>query len=172
MTTIEFTVIPDTDADYDLQLALLAEFKKETGVEVKLTRMEWSDAWQQLINISTHGQGADISHVGSTWVSSLVSMNALRSIPSHVITKIGSQESFVHSAWESARMEDDRNAWAIPLSAGRPASIAADDNEFVNNVEVDPNNVGCLIGDHIHHSDAGGGLMADAWYEGLVQYLA
>ena len=117
MTVIEFTAIPDTDADSDLQLELLAEFQKQTGIGVKLTRMEWSDAWPQLINISTHGQGADISHVGSTWVSSLVSMNSLRAIPSHVITKIGSEESFVHSAWESAKMEDDRNAWAIPLSA-------------------------------------------------------
>ncbi|HUF00516.1 MAG TPA: extracellular solute-binding protein [Anaerolineales bacterium] len=117
MTAIEFTAIPDTDADYGLQLELLADFQKQTGIEVKLTRMEWSDAWQQLINISTHGQGADISHVGSTWVSSLVSMNSLRPIPSHVITKIGTEESFIHSTWESAKMEDDRNAWAIPLSA-------------------------------------------------------
>lgn len=116
MTVIEFTAIPDTDSDYNLQLELLAEFRKQTGVEVRITRMEWSDAWQHLINIATHGQGADISHVGSTWVSSLVSMNSLRSIPSHVITKIGSEESFVHSAWESAKMEGDRNAWAIPLS--------------------------------------------------------
>src|SRR5512134_993774 len=117
MTTIEFTAIPDTDADYDLQLDLLETFQKQTGVEVKLTRMEWSDAWQQLINISTHGQGADLSHVGSTWVSSLVSMNALRPIPPHVITKIGGEESFVHSAWESVTMEEDRHAWGIPLSA-------------------------------------------------------
>lgn len=117
MTTIEFTAIPDTDADYELQLELLAAFQKQTGIEVRLTRTEWSDAWQHLINISTQGQGADISHVGSTWVSSLVSMNALRAIPSHVITKIGSEESFVHSAWESVKMEGDRNAWAIPLSA-------------------------------------------------------
>src|SRR5687767_1209097 len=117
MVPIEFTIIPDTDADYNLQLELLASFKKQTGIEVKLTRMEWTDAWQQLINISTHGQGADISHVGSTWVSSLVSMNSLRAIPSHVITKIGGEESFVHSAWESAKMEGDRNAWAIPVSA-------------------------------------------------------
>lgn len=116
MVAIEFTVIPDADADYHLQLELLAGFKKQTGVEVKLTRMEWADAWQQLIDISTHGQGADISHVGSTWVSSLVSMNSLRPIPPHLITKIGGEETFVHSAWESARMEDDRQPWSIPLS--------------------------------------------------------
>jgi ABC-type glycerol-3-phosphate transport system substrate-binding protein len=116
MTTIEFTAIPDLDADYELQLELLASFQKQTGIEVKLTRMDWSDAWQKLINISTQGQGADISHVGSTWVSSLVSMNALRPIPSHVIARIGSEESFVHSTWQSAMMEEDRRPWAIPLS--------------------------------------------------------
>ncbi|HSL45141.1 MAG TPA: extracellular solute-binding protein [Anaerolineales bacterium] len=116
MTTIEFTAIPDTDEDYNLQLELLTAFKKQTGIEVKLTRLDWSNAWQVLINISTHGQGADISHVGSTWVSSLVSMNALRPIPPHLITHIGSEESFVHSAWQSALMENDKHAWAIPLS--------------------------------------------------------
>ena len=116
MTAIEFTAIPDTDEDYNLQLELLAEFRKQTGVEVKLTRMTWRDAWQQLITISTHGQGADISHVGSSWVSSLVSMNALRTIPSHVITRIGTEDSFIHSTWQSVMMEGDRNAWALPLS--------------------------------------------------------
>ena len=117
MVAIEFTAIPDSDEDYNLQLELLGVFQKQTGIEVKLTRMDWSNAWQQLINISTHGQGADISHIGSSWVSSLVSMNALRSIPAHIITKIGGEESFVHSAWGSGMMEDDRSTWAIPLSA-------------------------------------------------------
>jgi ABC-type glycerol-3-phosphate transport system substrate-binding protein len=117
MTAIEFTAIPDTDEDYDLQLELLREFRKQTGIEVRLTRMAWSNAWQQLINISTQGQGADISHVGSTWVSSLVSMNALRTIPSHVVTRIGTEDSFIHSTWQSVMMEGDRNAWALPLSA-------------------------------------------------------
>jgi ABC-type glycerol-3-phosphate transport system substrate-binding protein len=117
MVAIEFTAIPDSDEDNQLQLELLADFQKQTGIEVKFTRMDWSDAWQRLINISTHGQGADISHIGSTWVSSLVSMNSLRSIPAHIITKIGSPDSFVHSAWGSVLMEEDRNAWGIPLSA-------------------------------------------------------
>jgi len=116
MVAIEFTTIPDLDADFNVLLELLADFKKQTGIEVKPTRMRWSDAWQQLIDISTHGQGADLSHVGSTWVSSLMSMNSLRPIPPHIITKIGGEESFVHSAWESVSMENDRHPWSIPLS--------------------------------------------------------
>ena len=51
--------------------------------------MEWGDAWPQLIGIATQGQGVDVSHVGSTWVSSLMTMNALRPIPPHVVQQTG-----------------------------------------------------------------------------------
>ena len=54
MAAIEFSTIPDLDADYDLLLELLANFTKQTGIAVKPTRMQWTDAWQQVINISTH----------------------------------------------------------------------------------------------------------------------
>jgi ABC-type glycerol-3-phosphate transport system substrate-binding protein len=43
-------------------------------------------------------------------------MNSLRPIPSHVIARIGGEESFLHSTWESVMMEEDRQVWAIPLS--------------------------------------------------------
>jgi multiple sugar transport system substrate-binding protein len=115
--TLEFTAIPDRDLDYELQLEMLSRFTEQTGIAVKLIRMQWSNAWQELINISTHGQGADLSYVGSTWVSSLVGMNALRPIPPHLIARTGGEGTFVHSAWESVLMEEDRQPWAIPLSA-------------------------------------------------------
>jgi len=117
MVTIEFTAIPDTDEYYEFLVRLLHSFQKESGVEVKLTRMDWGTAWQEFIKISTHGQGAEISQIGSTWVSSLVSMNSLRPIPSHIITKIGGEESFVHSTWASTMTEEDRQVWSIPWNA-------------------------------------------------------
>ncbi len=117
MTTIELSFIPDADRDYEAVTRLMADFKKETGIDVKLKRMEWGNAWSQLIGIATQGQGADISHVGSTWVSSLMTMNALRPIPSHVINKIGGEQSFVHSTWSNVVAEDDRQVYGIPLSA-------------------------------------------------------
>ena len=55
---------------------------------------------------------------------------------------------------------------------GRPASVAADDSEFVNGAETDAENIGCMRADHIHHNTSGGWLMADVWYEGLTPYLA
>ena len=56
MTTIEFSFIPDADRDYDAITRLMADFKRETGVEVHLRRMEWGNAWPQLIGIATQGR--------------------------------------------------------------------------------------------------------------------
>jgi len=117
MTTIEFSLIPDTESDFETVTRLMSDFKRETGVDVNLKRMEWGNAWQQLIAIATQGHGADISHVGSTWVSSLMTMNAVRPIPNQLISKIGSEQAFVHSTWTNVTSEDDRNVYGIPLSA-------------------------------------------------------
>lgn len=117
MTTIEFSLIPDTESDFETVTRLMAAFKRETGVDVNLKRMEWGNAWQQLIAIATQGHGADISHVGSTWVSSLMTMNAVRPLPNQLISKIGSEQAFVHSTWTNVTSEDDRNVYGIPLSA-------------------------------------------------------
>lgn len=117
MTTLEFSLIPDAESDYQAIEQLMADFKRETGVDVNLKRMDWGNAWPQLIGIATQGQGADISHVGSTWVSSLITMNSLRPIPSHIINKIGSEQAFVHSTWTSVIGEEDRQVYGIPVSA-------------------------------------------------------
>jgi multiple sugar transport system substrate-binding protein len=117
MTTIDFSLIPDAEIDYQTFVRLMDDFKRETGIEVRLKRMEWGNAWPQLISIATQGQGVDISQVGSTWVSSLMTMNALRPIPSHVINKLGGEQAFVHSTWTNVVAEDDRHAYGIPLSS-------------------------------------------------------
>jgi ABC-type glycerol-3-phosphate transport system substrate-binding protein len=117
MTTIDFSLIPDADGHYEAITRLMSSFKYETGIDVNLKRMEWADAWPQLISISTQGQGADISHVGSTWVSSLMTMNALRPIPANLMSKVGSDQAFVHSTWANVVAEADRQPYGIPLSA-------------------------------------------------------
>lgn len=117
MTAIEFSLIPDTETDYQMIVRLMSTFKRETGIEVNLKRMEWDDAWPQLIGIATQGQGADISHVGSTWVSSLITMNALRPIPPYLVNKMGGELAFVHPTWSSVIAEGDRYSYGVPFSA-------------------------------------------------------
>jgi ABC-type glycerol-3-phosphate transport system substrate-binding protein len=116
MTTIEFSLIPDADSDFQTIEHLMANFKRETGIDVRLKHMDWSNAWGQLISIATQGVGADISHVGSTWVSSLMTMNAVSPMPRNLIAKVGSDQAFVHSAWSNVTAEEDRHVYGIPLS--------------------------------------------------------
>jgi ABC-type glycerol-3-phosphate transport system substrate-binding protein len=116
MTTIDFSLIPDADSDYQTIEHLMTNFKRETGIDVRLRRMDWENAWGQLIGIATQGQGADVSHVGSTWVSSLMTMNAVSPIPRNLIAKVGSDQAFVHSAWSNVTAEEDRQTYGIPLS--------------------------------------------------------
>jgi len=116
MTTIEFSLIPDADEDYQTYEELMSDFRRETGVEVTLKRMDWNNAWGQLIGIATQGHGADISHVGSTWVSSLMTMNSLSPIHRNLIAKVGGDQAFVHSAWSQVTAEADRQTYGIPVS--------------------------------------------------------
>ena len=116
MGSIVFSLIPDADSDFQTFQDLMSDFKRETGIDIQLRRMDWSNAWSQLIAIATQGQGADVSHVGSTWVSSLMTMNAVSAIPRNLIAKVGGEQAFVHSAWSSVTAEADRNAYGIPLS--------------------------------------------------------
>jgi len=116
MTTIEFSLIPDADADFEIINHLMADFKRESGIDVHLSRMDWGNAWGQLISIATQGQGADISHVGSTWVSSLMTMNAVTPVSRNLIAKIGGEHAFVHSAWANVTAEEDRHTYGVPLS--------------------------------------------------------
>jgi len=115
MTTIEFSLIPDSDADFENLSRIVSDFEQATSIEVKLNRMEWEKAWQHLIAIATQGHGADVSLVGSTWVSRLMVMNVLRPIPNHLVDHIAGERAFVHTTWTGMVSEEDRHVCGIPL---------------------------------------------------------
>ena len=90
----------------------------------------------------------------------------------HLVTDTDVKRMWTRSA---KCYESGISGWSIPMTVPRPASIAADNSEsdsvLVTTDPRHPNNVGCLIEDHIHHNDNGGWMMADVWYEGLQSYL-
>ena len=62
--------------------------------------------------------------------------------------------------------------WTIPAAVpGRPTVVAADDSETDGGASPNAATVGCMVADHIHHNDAGGWMMADVWYAGLLPFL-
>ncbi|MFN8413856.1 MAG: extracellular solute-binding protein [Anaerolineales bacterium] len=116
MTQIEFSIIPDTQDEFNVISDQLKQFQAETGIEVHTKRMSWGMAWPELMSFATQGRGSDISHIGSTWVSSLVVMNSLAPIPTEVVEQVGRMRSYLPAAWQSVKVDNSEQIWSIPLS--------------------------------------------------------
>jgi multiple sugar transport system substrate-binding protein len=117
MIEIDFSTIHNDERDLQAIRRLLGEFEKDRGVRVHLIKMLRGAAWVDLMNIASSGKGPDLSHIGSTWVSSLVAMNAVRPFLPDEVTRLGVQRSFIPSAWQDAHIIDDSNFWAAPWNS-------------------------------------------------------
>jgi ABC-type glycerol-3-phosphate transport system substrate-binding protein len=109
---IVFSVIGEPTSDL---LKLLDEFQQIRNVQIKVEQMNWEDAWAKLLSYSLSGKSPDVSHVGSTWVSSLVGMNAARRFSAQEVEAMGGAKVFVAPAWQSATVDGD--VYSVPWSA-------------------------------------------------------
>ena len=96
---------------------LLSEFEQIRHIKIELVNMSWERAWSKLLTYALQGQGPDISHVGSTWVSSLVTMNSLREFSPREVEAIGGAQVFTTPAWQSATLQGDPRVWSMPWSS-------------------------------------------------------
>ncbi len=95
----------------------LDQFEREYGVRVKLTPVAWEHAWQEMVKTALYRHGPDVSQVGSTWVTSLAGMNAIKPFTSEDIHVLGGPETFLPLLWESGWVKGDPQMWAIPWLA-------------------------------------------------------
>ena len=114
MIELEFSVIEDAPGESAFLNEILDEFQAQHAVRVHLRPMNWSQGWADLFEIALNGKGADVSHIGSTWISSLVAMNSLRSFSPREQAMMGGAEMFSTPVWKSAILGDDQQVWAIP----------------------------------------------------------
>jgi multiple sugar transport system substrate-binding protein len=111
---IEFSRI---DEPSEALLLLLETFQKRTQVRVHMKVMDWDTAWPELVSYALYGKGPDVSHIGSTWTSSLVMMNALRPFTRGEVAALGTEAAFAAPCWRSVTLPNDPTAWAIPWTA-------------------------------------------------------
>lgn len=117
MIELELSTIPDSEYDLHMLTQLCTEFGEKFGAKVHLRTMTWGVAWTDLMAIASQGKGPDISHVGGTWVSSLVSMNALRPFKPQEVQSMGGPEAFMTPTWQSGLVHGSERVWAIPWTA-------------------------------------------------------
>ncbi len=137
MANLEFSIPAhfENAANY-LEHALERIGHPRRNYVIRITGMPWETAWSDLVNIGLYRTGADVSEVGSTWISSLVAMNALRPFTSFEINRMGGEGAFLPSAWRSTSIVGGEKVWAIPwLSDARTIYYWRD---MLENARVDP----------------------------------
>lgn len=122
METIEFSIFDHGPEAVEIMRSLLARFEQERHIHVNLEVIPWAGAWTRMVQIALYNDGPAVSEIGSSWVSDMVMMNALRPFTAREVERMGGKESYLPASWHSVRALDggangDAVAWAIPWLA-------------------------------------------------------
>jgi multiple sugar transport system substrate-binding protein len=113
---LNFLAIADTSESLLPLREVLRSFEKSTNAQVSLQRVSWERAWQTLLMDALEGKGPHVSQIGSTWTATMSMLDALRSFKSDEISLMGGESRFLPAAWESVKLENQSEVWAIPWS--------------------------------------------------------
>ena len=113
---LNFLTIADAPEDLQSLRGLLASFEREQQMQLSLRRVGWERAWQALLMDAVEGKGPHVSQIGSTWVATMAMLDALRTFSANDISAIGGASCFLPAAWESVKLSNRAEIWAIPWS--------------------------------------------------------
>jgi len=120
MEEIELSVMhhaADPELTAQVLQPLLDQFKAQARVQVHLQCLDWTTAKQDLTKVALYHHGPDVSEIGSTWVSELIAMNAIRPFAPHELAKIGQPAEFAPASWSTTQVAGDNQVWALPWLA-------------------------------------------------------
>jgi ABC-type glycerol-3-phosphate transport system substrate-binding protein len=113
MIELWLTVYGDSSSPLEDSSFLLAEFQKQYGVTVQVSRMAFDEAWPKLLEFALHGGGPHVSLIGGIWTSTIASMNVLRPFSAKEINSLGGENVFHPAVWSNAINTGD-GVWSIP----------------------------------------------------------
>jgi multiple sugar transport system substrate-binding protein len=105
MREITFSVFDHGQQGFERLRSLLDQFERAEGVQVKLEKIGWPQGWSRLLEVALYHDGPDVSEVGSTWVSDLVMMDALRPFEPGEFEKIIDGKPFFPSVLPNLQVE-------------------------------------------------------------------
>lgn len=121
MQELELAVFDHGDVAREKLAKLLLRFESDKKVHVNLEVIPWRGAWSQMVSYALYKHGPDVAEVGSTWVSDLYRMDALRPYTSQDISSFGGKEHFLENCWRVETTADDsftpETIWSVPWTA-------------------------------------------------------
>ena len=113
---LHFLTIADAPEDLKPLRTVLASFEREKQIQLSFRRIGWERAWQSLLMDAVEGKGPHVSQIGSTWVATMAMLEALRAFNTRDLSSIGNAAHFLPAAWQSVKLPDRPDVWAIPWS--------------------------------------------------------
>ena len=112
---IDLSLAGHTPAAIQTLRQMIRRYEESRRSFVQLSVFDWDTIWKEMVNIGIYKRGADLSEVGTTWIGSFVSMNALRPFKPAEIEQIGGEQVFLPTAWQTTSLVGDGRVWAIPF---------------------------------------------------------
>jgi multiple sugar transport system substrate-binding protein len=105
---------PSVQRDKEILTPELAKFTAQTGIDVKLEVIPFTELLNKILTATTSGQGPDVLNIGNTWSASLQASGALAAWDTARMDRIGGAGRFEASALQSTGVEGQPPA-AVPL---------------------------------------------------------
>lgn len=90
------------------------EFEAKCRIKVRQKRLLWQSAWQDLLQVALYFKGPDVSEIGTTWLGSLMGMEALRPYSPMEVKNLGGAAAFSPASWDSCHEPGETHILAIP----------------------------------------------------------
>ncbi len=100
--------------DEEVLAPQIAKFTEETGIEVDVEVVPWSDLLNRILAATTSGEGPDVLNIGNTWSASLQATGAFTPFDDATMEEIGGADRFLAGSL-SATGAEGRPPTAVPL---------------------------------------------------------
>jgi multiple sugar transport system substrate-binding protein len=114
MAELELSIMSSTPQPPQALVAALGEFEAQSELPVRLRVLPWVTAWAELVKVTLYKTGPDVSQIGTTWIDSFSTMQALRHFAKPDVESLGGPTTFLPSSWRSGSIPGQRHIWAIP----------------------------------------------------------
>ncbi len=114
MDEIEVSIMRRNPNNEQIFQPFLDSFTAQSGHPARVQVYDWGKGRSELMKIALYHHGPDVSEVGTTWVSDLVAMNALRPFSAAELAQYGPASSYLPAAWKTTRMTGSPEVWSIP----------------------------------------------------------
>lgn len=121
-TELNIWVMATAQQQPDMKELMRPYLIRHPDLRVNVTVLNWESAWNKITAAAASGRGPDILELGTTWVSSISSMNALEPISTQQQNEVGSAKAFIPAVWSTTHRYDDNKVYAIPWYADARAA--------------------------------------------------